>query len=216
MINDQKPLPLTPLPLTIVSGYLGAGKTTLINHLLRHTDGRRLIVLVNDFGELPIDADLIESQDGDTLNLANGCACCSMGGDLFNALVNVLDRTPRPHHLLIEASGVADPVRIANIALAEPDLILDGTLCLVDAENIGEYIKDDQIGETVSHQLASSDLILVNKLDLIDDKRRSELTELLANYAPKAQKIETKYSCIPIDVAIGSHDQEAIIKKNSC
>jgi G3E family GTPase len=213
MINDQKPLPLTPLPLTIVSGYLGAGKTTLINHLLRHTDGRRLIVLVNDFGELPIDADLIESQDGDTLNLANGCACCSMGGDLFNALVNVLDRTPRPDHLLIEASGVADPVRIANIALAEPDLILDGTLCLVDAENIGEYIKDDQIGETVSHQLASSDLILVNKLDLIDDKRRSELTELLANYAPKAQKIETKYSRIPIDVAIGSHDQEAIIKK---
>ncbi len=213
MPNDQFPLPLTPLALTIVSGYLGAGKTTLINYLLRNTDGRRLMVLVNDFGELPIDADLIESQDGDTLNLANGCACCSMGGDLFNALVNTLDRRPRPDHLLIEASGVADPVRIANIALAEPDLVLDGTLCLVDAENIGEFINDDQIGETVSHQLASSDLILVNKLDLIDDNCRSELAELLAINAPKAQKIETRYSRIPIDVAIGSHDQVAIIKR---
>ena len=169
------------------------------------------MVLVNDFGELPIDADLIESQDGDTLNLANGCACCSMGGDLFNALVDALNRSPRPDHLLIEASGVADPVRIANIALAEPDLSLDSTVSIIDAENIGDLVNDNQIGETVTHQLVSSDLILVNKLDLIDPLQKPGLIKLLDDLAPNAQKIETEYSQIPVDVVIGSHKREVIM-----
>ncbi len=192
-----------PLPLTILSGYLGAGKTTLVNHLLRNANGRRLVVLVNDFGELPIDADLIESRDGDTLNLANGCACCSMGGDLFNALVDVLDRTPRPDHLLIEASGVADPARIANIALAEPDLKLDAIISLVDAETFEALIEDPLVGETVMQQIKTSDIILLNKLDLIEKPYRERLTALLKHMAPGGQVIETEFSKIPLDMAIG-------------
>ncbi len=191
------------LPLTIISGYLGSGKTTLVNHLLRNANGRQIMVLVNDFGELPIDADLILTQEGNTINLANGCACCSMGGDLFNALVDVLNMKPRPDHLLIEASGVADPARIANIALAEPDLTLDATVSLVDAETFTDLIDDKLVGETVAHQLISSDIILANKLDLVDESARLKLENRLAKTAPNADVIETEYSKVPVELVIG-------------
>lgn len=194
-----------PLPVTIISGYLGSGKTTLVNHLLRHADGRHIVVLVNDFGELPIDADLIATADGDTINLANGCACCSMGGDLFNALVDVLERSPPPEYLLIEASGVADPARIANIARAEPDLRLDAILALVDAETISDLIKDRLIGPTLEQQLATSQLIIVNKMDLVDNTRQAQTTELIRTIAPDARLLETSFSKVPVDVVLGIH-----------
>ena len=85
-----------PLPVTVIGGYLGAGKTTLVNHLLRQAGGRRLAVLVNDFGELPLDADLIEADDGEVLSLAGGCICCSFGNDLMAALMQLPARSPRP------------------------------------------------------------------------------------------------------------------------
>ncbi len=191
------------LPLTIISGYLGSGKTTLVNHLLRNANGRRLMVLVNDFGDLPIDADLIQSRDGDMINLANGCACCSMGGDLFNALVDVLDQKPWPDHLLIEASGVADPARIANIALAEPDLKLDATIALVDAETFENHADDPLIGETLTQQLAVSDLILINKSDLVEAKAMENVSFKLGTIAPNATRIETQYASLPLDLAVG-------------
>ena len=94
---------------TIIAGYLGAGKTTLVNHLLRNNDGRRFAVLVNEFGELAIDADLIESDEGDLLSLSGGCICCSYGSDLMDALIKLSDRAADLDGLLIEASGVALP-----------------------------------------------------------------------------------------------------------
>ncbi len=194
---------MNPLPLTIISGYLGAGKTSLVNNMLRRANGRRLVVLVNDFGELAIDVDLIESQEGNTLNLANGCACCSMGGNLFNALVTVLDQTPRADHLIIEASGVADPVRLANIAQAEPDLTLDSIVSLVDAETLEGLKNDPLVGATVSHQLASSDIIVLNKLDLIGADEYSNLSGILDSIAPGVPRINTEYARVPNDVLIG-------------
>ena len=112
---------MAPLPMIVISGYLGAGKTTLINRLLRAARGQRIMVLVNDFGAINIDADLLQRAAEDTLTLTNGCICCTMGADLFLALGDALDRRPRPDLLVIEASGVAHPRNIAEAAKAEPD-----------------------------------------------------------------------------------------------
>src|SRR6056300_490452 len=104
------------VPITIIAGFLGTGKTGLLNHLLAHAEGRRLTALVNDFGALNIDSELIAAQNGNQISLANGCVCCSIGDDLTLALAQVMNQTPRPDHILIEASGVADPARIAGFA----------------------------------------------------------------------------------------------------
>lgn len=191
------------LPLTLITGYLGAGKTTLVNHLLRNAAGRRVMVLVNDFGEIAIDADLIESQDGDSLTLANGCICCSMGGDLFYALSDALDRRPRPDHLVIEASGVADPTRITEIARAEPELRLDGTIALVDAGSFDALIADKHIGGSVERQLAASDLIVVNKSDLQSTDALSRLETRIAGVAPGAGQVIAQFGRVPLEVLLG-------------
>lgn len=126
--------PAPPLPVTIVGGYLGAGKTTLVNHLLRHADGLRIAVLVNDFGDLPIDADLIESADGDVIALAGGCVCCAFGSDLVGALIALARRAPRPDHVLIETSGVALPGAVARTLTLVAGLERQGVLVVVDAQ----------------------------------------------------------------------------------
>src|SRR5665213_3036640 len=97
------------LPLTVIGGFLGAGKTTLLTHLLRGDHGRRIAVLVNDFGAINIDAELVRSRTADTISLANGCACCSVAGDLTRALVALAQREDPPDAIVLEASGLADP-----------------------------------------------------------------------------------------------------------
>ena len=106
---------MTRLPVTVVGGYLGAGKTTLLNRLLADTQGRRLAVLVNDFGAVNIDAGLIANRDGETISLVNGCVCCSIGDNLGMTLYDLAERPDGPEHIVIEASGVADPARIAMV-----------------------------------------------------------------------------------------------------
>jgi G3E family GTPase len=154
---------VTRLPLTVLGGYLGAGKTTLINRLLAEPHGQRLLVMVNDFGAINIDAALLTSSSDDTLELSNGCVCCTMGADLFMAVGDVLDRNPRPDHMVIEASGIADPARIAQVALAEPDLSYGGVVSVVDALNYDALARDVQIGAQVHGQVDVADLILVSK-----------------------------------------------------
>jgi len=154
---------VTRLPLTVIGGYLGAGKTTLINRLLAEDHGLRLLVLVNDFGAINIDAALIAAEGGDTLQLTNGCVCCTMGADLFIALGRALDRRPRPDHLLIEASGIADPASIANAAKAEPELSYAGIVTMVDALNAPALLADRQIAPQIEQQIRVADLLLVTK-----------------------------------------------------
>lgn len=160
---------MTPLPLTVIAGYLGAGKTTFINRLLAGDHGLRLMVLVNDFGAINIDAGLIASAEGDTIALTNGCVCCTMGADLFMALGDALDRRPRPDHLIVEASGVADPTRIANAALAEPDLSYAGIVTIVDGLQIEALSADALIGAQVRDQIASADLVVISKVQTAPD-----------------------------------------------
>ncbi len=159
---------LAPLPLIVISGYLGAGKTTLINRLLRDASGQKFMVLVNDFGAINIDADLLESADEDMLTLTNGCVCCTMGADLFMALGDALDRRPRPDILVIEASGIAEPRNIAETAKAEPDLRYGGIVTLVDALNFLATEADIQIGRQVRDQVTAADLLVLAKSTGVD------------------------------------------------
>lgn len=163
------------LPLTVISGYLGAGKTTLINRLLSEDHGLRLIVMVNDFGAINIDQALIASRADDMVALTNGCVCCTMGADLFMALGDVLDRDPRPDHLVIEASGIADPAAIANAAVAEPELSYAGIVTLVDAGNIESLLDDTLIAPQVIQQITAADLVLVTKTDTLPPALDSRL-----------------------------------------
>lgn len=192
-----------PVPVTVVGGYLGAGKTTLVNHLLRHADGRRILVLVNDFGELPIDVDLIDARDGDVLTLANGCACCQVGSDLLGALGAALRMQPPPDHLLIEASGVADPARLADLARADPALCLDAVLVVVDAGNIRRQIADRWVGGTARSQLGAAGLILLNKVDRVEPGDIDAIAEEVGRLAPRAVVIRTERAALDVGLAFG-------------
>ncbi len=150
--------------MTVISGYLGAGKTTLINRLLAADHGLKLMVLVNDFGAINIDARLLASRDEDTIALTNGCVCCTMGADLFMALGDALDRRPRPDHLIVEASGVSDPARIANAALAEPEMRYGGIVTVVDGLAFDGLQADPLIGPQLVDQVAKADVIAVSKI----------------------------------------------------
>lgn len=164
------------LPMTVISGYLGAGKTTLINRILSEDHGLRLLVMVNDFGAVNIDADLLVSADEDTLTLTNGCVCCTMGADLFMAIGDALDRDPRPDHLIVEASGIADPVRIANAAIAEPEMRYGGIVTVVDAGNFDALMSDAQIGPQIAGQVQPADIVVVSKTDAVADALRRQVT----------------------------------------
>ena len=158
-----------PVPAVVIGGWLGAGKTTLVNHLLRHAGGQRLAVLVNDFGALVIDADLIDGSaaDGEVLALAGGCICCSYGADLMSALQQVLRREPRPDRVLIEASGVGLPAAIARTAKLAQGLQLAGIVVLADASTVRERARDLYVGDTVQQQLREADLLLLTQTDRV-------------------------------------------------
>lgn len=153
------------LPLTVIGGYLGAGKTTLINRLLGEEHGLRLLVMVNDFGAINVDAALIEAADDDMIALTNGCVCCTMGADLFHAIGDVLDRDVLPDHLIVEASGIADPAAIARVAIAEPDLAYGGIVTVVDALEYDRLSGDPQIGAQIRAQVVAADIVLVSKTE---------------------------------------------------
>jgi G3E family GTPase len=158
-----------PIPVTVIGGYLGAGKTTLLNRFLAGTHGMRVAVLVNDFGSVNIDAALIESRDGETISLSNGCICCSIGDDLALALHDLAERADGPAHIVIEASGVADPAMISGYASCHPRLALDSLIVLADAETIRLKAEDKYVGDLVRRQLAAADVIVLSKTDLIDE-----------------------------------------------
>ena len=167
------------IPTLIVGGYLGAGKTTLVNHLLRHTGGRRIAVMVNDFGELTIDADLIEGAEGSVLALAGGCVCCSFGSDLLGALQDVLKRQPPPDLILIETSGVALPAAVARSARLLPGPRIEGIVLMLDAETVRQRSADPYVGDLVRQQLLDADLLILNKTELCSPTQLTELNAWL-------------------------------------
>ncbi|HEX2892055.1 CobW family GTP-binding protein [Vineibacter terrae] len=191
------------LPFTVIGGFLGAGKTTLLNRLLRGSGGRRFAVLVNDFGAVDIDSRLVTAHGGDTISLANGCICCSIGDSLVLALVRVLEKADRIDHVVVEASGVADPARIAELALIEPMLERDGVLVLADAASVQARAADRHVGDTVQRQLDGADLLILNKADLVDAAQLTQTAAWLQARHAGARVVPAVHAAVAIEALFG-------------
>ncbi len=196
------------IPTVVIGGYLGAGKTTLVNHLLRHADGRRIAVLVNDFGELAIDADLIEGADGAVLALAGGCVCCSYGDDLVGALQQTVARDPAPDLVLIETSGVGLPASVARSAKLAAGIAIEGILVLQDAETLQERAQDRYVGDLVRQQLREADLLILNKAELLTAQALEKLHAWLALQAPGVPALAASQAQVPPDLVLGMRARE--------
>lgn len=192
------------IPVTVIGGYLGAGKTTLVNRLLRQADGLRLAVLVNEFGELPIDADLIESREENVIDIAGGCVCCSYGSDLIAALRDLQALAPAPDHLLVEASGVALPEAIAQSVTLLARYRIDGIVVLADAETVRMHGADRYLAGTIAAQLRAADIVLLNKTDLPSPDALAETRAWLAERCVDARIVETESAAIDLSVLLGA------------
>ena len=166
------------LPLLVVGGYLGAGKTTLVNALLADPQGQRIAVLVNDFGEIGIDEGLLAADDGDVLSLANGCVCCSLADGFADALDRVRTMAGRLDRVVVEVSGVGEPGKVAQWAKT-PGFSPDGA-------RIREQLIDSRIGQTVAGQVADADLLLLTHADLLDSDGVSAAEGSLADLSTAA------------------------------
>ena len=194
-----------PIPVTIISGFLGAGKTSLLNHILNADHGLRVAVLVNDFGEINIDAELISGVSGEsTINLSNGCICCSIRNDLLEATVQLIQRPNPPEYIVVETSGVSDPMAV-SLTFLERELRsgarVDSMLTVVDSEQI------DKVGgkhrELALDQIAMADIVVLNKVDLVNDEKREELTDFVEDLVPRARILETTHGKVPLDLVLG-------------
>ena len=187
----------------MLGGYLGAGKTTLVNHLLRNAGGRRIAVMVNDFGEIGIDADLIVGQSGEIMQLAGGCICCSVGSDLMGALIALGERNPRPDLILIETSGVALPGSVARSARLAPGIAIDAVVVLADAKTVQTQATDRYVGDTVLAQLREADLLVLNKMDEIAAEALLPLHDWIASVTPRTRIIHAIEADIPPELVLG-------------
>ena len=170
------------VPVTLLGGYLGAGKTTVLNELLARTD-RPIAVLVNDVGAVNIDASLIAKTHGDTVELTDGCICCSLAGGLADAFNALRERPAPPDHVVIELSGVADPRRVLPWA-SSPGFRLDGVVVIVDPTTFLEREADPSTGPYVRAQLEAADLVMVSKLDIASAEEAAATRTRLADLAP--------------------------------
>lgn len=171
------------VPLTVLGGYLGSGKTTLVNAMLREAGGRRIAVLVNDFGAVNVDADLIRRRGATTVELANGCVCCSLVDGMAQAMVTLAGLDPRPEYAVVELSGVADPGKMAAWG-HYPGFTPGGVLVCADAETVRTKAADKWVGDTVVHQLGGAELVLLTKTDLVGERAAADVRAWLARTVP--------------------------------
>lgn len=197
-------MPHGKIPVTIIGGYLGVGKTTLLNNLIRAESRRRLAVLVNDFGSINIDADLIADRAGGVVSLANGCICCSIGDDLGFALLDVADLDPAPEHIVIEASGIANPARVRGIISMLAKMQVEATVVVADAADIRRCARDKQIGRLIHDQLAAADLLVLNKIDLATATTLRDTEAWLAADYPKTVVVQSTNAALPGDLILGT------------
>ena len=185
-----------PVPVVLVAGFLGAGKTTVVNHLLAHADGRRIAAVVNDFGAINIDAELIAGAADGVVSLSNGCICCSLEGDLLRTLAALLRRDPRPELIVIETSGVADPTDIVR-NLMDPviwrEAPLETVLCVVDATTPIAMLDD----ALLRSQMKAADVVALSKVDLADAQACTQVREAIRALRPAAVVVDAPHGEVP-------------------
>jgi G3E family GTPase len=196
--NEQ----MSAIPFTVIGGFLGAGKTTLLNHVLTSADGVRYAVLVNDFGAINIDEDLITSHQGETMALANGCICCSLANGFMTAMLKLMQRADSFDHIIVEASGVSNPDRIMDFARLDPDLHEDAIIILADALNLPAQLTDRYLSEVIKQQIVSADIVILNKSDLVGKSVLAAIEEQLKNINPNAPVLVERADSLPLDLVL--------------
>jgi G3E family GTPase len=206
---ERNLIAMSVVKTTIITGYLGAGKTTLINKILHQKHGLRIAVIVNEFGELGIDGDLILNTNEEIIELTNGCLCCSVRGDLLSALASLQPRLKELDGVIIETSGLADPAPVAQTFLIGEDqsenFELDAVITLVDARNGNSILTLEP--EAIS-QVAFADRLILTKTDLVSDVAISELRGILSSLNPSAQIFSASFGEVDLEAImnIGAFD----------
>lgn len=199
--------PTKRLPIVVIGGFLGSGKTTLVNRLLSEAGNKRFVVFVNDFGDLNIDHALIQTVEQDRISFKNGCVCCTLNEDLVSAVADFARALNPPDAIIIEASGVADPKALdSSFFLLEDSgtASIDTKVYVLDADSFGSLNYEDS--EVVIDHAADSDLVILNKCDLIPDDKLELLESILKVSAPYSGVIQSSFSNIPLGLVLGAQE----------